>query len=228
MEQVWERLETEAFTAEREWCVEGIPVLTAAVSLPRPVGPQTRTLRRIRRYYRAQAGAFLRYCQRQLLPMAAEAYRVARVASRPLPCLRAELTYCVTYNAGGFWSLYTQSSEPTESGRRLLRRWGDTWELRSGYPAALRQFFPPRSPWRRLLLDTAAQEICRQEAAGCARYAEGWRRRLRRSLSPLNFYLTEEGLAFFYPMYAIAPAVEGIPVFTVPYDRLYRPPCGSE
>lgn len=67
MEQVWERLETEAFTAEREWCVEGIPVLTAAVSLPRPVGPQTRTLRRIRRYYRAQAGAFLRYCQRQLL-----------------------------------------------------------------------------------------------------------------------------------------------------------------
>ena len=108
MEQVWERLETEAFTAEREWCVEGIPVLTAAVSLPRPVGPQTRMLRRIRRY------------------------------------------------------------------------------------------------------------------------AEGWRRRLRRSLSPLNFYLTEEGLAFFYPMYAIAPAVEGIPVFTVPYDRLYRPPCGSE
>ena len=92
MEQVWERLETEAFTAEREWCVEGIPVLTAAVSLPRPVGPQTRMLRRIRRYYRAQAGAFLRYCQRQLLPMAAEAYREARAASRPLPCLRAELT----------------------------------------------------------------------------------------------------------------------------------------
>ena len=83
MEQVWERLETEAFTAEREWCVEGIPVLTAAVSLPRPVGPQTRTLRRIRRYYRAQAGAFLRYCQRQLLPMAAEAYRAARGQSAP-------------------------------------------------------------------------------------------------------------------------------------------------
>lgn len=45
---------------------------------------------------------------------------------------------------------------------------GRHMELRSGYPAALRQFFPPRSPWRRLLLDTAAQEICRQEAAGCA------------------------------------------------------------
>lgn len=85
MEQVWEHLETEAFTAEREWCVEGIPVLTAAVSLPRPVGPQTRTLRRIRRYYRAQAGAFLRYCQRQLLPMAAEAYRAARRPAGPCP-----------------------------------------------------------------------------------------------------------------------------------------------
>lgn len=228
MEQVWEHLETEAFTAEREWCVEGIPVLTAAVSLPRPVGPQTRTLRRIRRYYRAQAGAFLRYCQRQLLPMAAEAYRVARAASRPLPCLRAELTYCVTYNAGGFWSLYTQSSEPTESGRRLLRRRGDTWELRSATRRLCGSFSRPAALGGGCCWTPLHRRFAVRRRRAVPGYAEGWRRRLRRSLSPLNFYLTEEGLAFFYPMYAIAPAVEGIPVFTVPYDRLYRPPCGSE
>ena len=30
--------------------------------------------------------------------------------------------------------------------------------------------------------------------------------------------LTAEGLAYFWPMYAIAPASEGVPVFLLPYD----------
>ena len=65
----------------------------------------------------------------------------------------------------------------------------------------------------------AAQEIQRQETAGYARYLDGWRRRLRQQFNPIRFYLTPEGLAFFYPMYAIAPAMEGIPVFTLPYGQ---------
>ena len=34
MEQVWERLETEAFTAEREWCVEGDRGAIAFAGMP--------------------------------------------------------------------------------------------------------------------------------------------------------------------------------------------------
>ena len=54
---------TEPFAAEREWTVEGIPVLTAAVELPQPQGTDA-VSRRIRRYYQAQCKAFLRYCER--------------------------------------------------------------------------------------------------------------------------------------------------------------------
>ena len=43
-------LRTEPFAAEREWTVEGIPVLTAAVELPQPQGADA-VSRRIRRYY---------------------------------------------------------------------------------------------------------------------------------------------------------------------------------
>ena len=39
MKSAADRLETETFTAEREWVVEGIPVLTARIALPEPVGP---------------------------------------------------------------------------------------------------------------------------------------------------------------------------------------------
>ena len=220
MEAVISGLNTEIFSAEREWTVEGLPVLTAQVSLPEPVGLESRTIRRIRRYYRAQCRAFLRYCDRWLFPMAARACLEALADSRPLPQFQAELTFRVTYNEGGFWSLYTQTREPTPDGHILLRRWGDTWDLRRGYPVSLPSLFPRRQGWKRRLLTLAAQEIQRQEAAGYARYLNGWRRRLRQQFNPMRFYLTPEGLAFFYPMYAIAPAAEGIPVFTVPYEAV--------
>ena len=193
MDAVTSGLNTEIFSAEREWTVEGLPVLTAQVSLPEPAGSENRTTRRIRRYYRAQCRAFLRYCDRWLFPMAAQACREAQAASRPLLQLQAELSYRVTYNEGGFWSLYTQIREPAADGHILLRRWGDTWDLRRGYPVSLPSFFPHRRGWKRRLLTLAAQEIQRQETAGYARYLDGWRRRLRQQFNPLRFYLTRPG-----------------------------------
>lgn len=210
-------LHTESFAAEREWTVEDIPVLTASVSVPQPESTADPVSRRIRRYYQLQCRSFLRYCENWLLPQAAAEYRAALAASAPLPCFRAELGYRVTYNEGGLWSLYTQSREVTVPGQTLLTRRGDTWDLALGYPAELSAFFPPRSAWKRRLLALAAADIERQEKAGVARYHESWRKELRRRFNPQNFYLTAEGLSFFYPMYSIAPAAEGIPTFTVPF-----------
>lgn len=206
---------TESFTAEREWTVEGVPVLQASVSLPNPTGASSPLTRRIRRYYRLQCRSYLRYCENFLFPAAAEAYREALKTSAPLPLFRAELGYEVTYNEGGLWSLYTQSREMTP--KSFLCRRGDTWDLATGYPIPLSAFFPPRSGWRRRLLTLASEEICRREAAGTSLFREDWRRRLRRSFNSRNFYLTADGLAFFFPMYTLAPSAEGIPTFTLPY-----------
>ena len=208
-------LRAEPFAAEREWTVEGIPVLTAAVELPQPLDADA-VSRRIRRYYQAQCKAFLRYCERWLFPQAEAEYRAALAASAPLPCFRAELGYRVTYNSDGLWSLYTQSREVT--GHTLLTRRGDTWDLAAGYPVPLSAFFPARSLWRRQLLALAAEDIQRQERAGIARYDPEWRKKLRR-FNSRNYYLTEEGLTYFFPMYAIAPAAEAIPAFTLPYGQ---------
>ena len=211
-------MEVQPFSVQREWTVEQVPVLSAAVSVPQPVPDRDKVPRRIRRYYQTQCRAYLRYCETELLPLAEREYRAALANSAPLPLLRAELTYQITYQDDRFLSLYTQSTE-SAGGHTLRLRRGDTWDLAAGYPVPLTAFFPARSHWRRQLLDAAAEEILRQERAGMAQYHPHWRKALRRAFNPRNYYLTPEGLAFFFPMYAIAPAAEGIPVFHIPYPQ---------
>ncbi len=211
-------LHTEPFAAEREWQIEGIPVLTASVLVPDP-GPEKNAPRRIRRYYQLQCRSFLRYCERWLLPQAEAEYRQALESSAPLPSFRAELDYHVTYNEGGLWSLYTQSREFTGPGLPLITQRGDTWDLAAGYPVPLSGFFSKGTAWRKKLLTLASEEIQRRERAGAGRFHENWRRELRRRFNSQNYYLTSEGLAFFFPMYALGPASEGIPTFFVPYDE---------
>ena len=126
-----ESLETVPFAAERTWEVEGVPALTAEARVPEPADTG-RTARRIKRFYQLQCRAFLRYCEKCLLPQAAAEYRAALEASRPLPAFRAELSYQVTYNRGGLWSLYTQVREAAGAGPALVTRRGDTWDLAAG------------------------------------------------------------------------------------------------
>ena len=126
-------LRTEPFVAEREWAVEGVPVLRAEVRVPQPEPAADKVSRRVHRFYQLQCRSFLRYCERCLLPQAAAEYRAALAASRPLPLFQAELDYLVTYNQGGLWSLYTQTREALGKSVSLGRR-GDTWDLAAGYP----------------------------------------------------------------------------------------------
>lgn len=210
--------ETETFTIEREWTVEGVPVLTAKLSLPRPVDRSGRIARRIDRFYQLQGRSYLHYCEGWLFPRAAEAFRQAVESSAPLCCHTAELTYCVTCTEHGVWSLWTQMRETAGAKRTAVRR-GDTWSLVSGYPIPLSAFFPRRFPVRRTLLQYAGEEIQRQQEAGISRYHDAWRQELRRSFNRENFYITPEGLRFFWQMNAVAPPIEGFPTFSLSFSE---------
>lgn len=218
-------MELQPFTEERVWTADGIPILTAKLTLPEPIQTDSRAARRIRRYYHLQQRAYLRRCEGFLLPRAEEAYQAALAVSGSLPCFRAELHYEITWQKDALLSLRTQARESGAPGQRQLLRWGDTWDTEAGYPLPLTAFFPPRSSWKQTLLACAGEEIRRQESAGVARYHEGARRLLRRCFNPRNYCLTEEGLAFFYPMGSIAPPMEGLPTFTLPWGvcGLQRP-----
>ena len=208
----------EPHTTERTWEVEGLPALTAEVTIPQPAAVCGVLSRRLRRYYQLQGRAFLRYCEKFLLPRAAGELRAALAGSRPLPCFRAELTYQVTFQDGRYLSLCTQSREPDPAGPALVVRRGDTWDLASGYPVPLQTFLPARRGWRRTVLASVRQELSRRERAGVCRLRPDWARALRRGFNPQNFYLTPEGVVLFLPMYAVASAAGGIVTVTLPRE----------
>ena len=217
MKNLIQQLEIETFSAQREWTVDGIPVLQADISLPCPTAPAGRIQRRIERFYQLQSRSYLRYCENWLAPKAAADCRQALQTSAPLPQYTARLTYHITCNENGIWSLHTDSHEFI-GGKPLVLRRGDTWDLHTGYPLPITSFFPHHALVRKQLLQAAANEIRRQEAAGVSCYDTAWPQKLKRSFNRNNFFVTPELLCFFWQMYAIAPAAEGIPTFSIPLD----------
>ena len=79
------QLHTEPHTTEREWTLDGLPILTASVTVPKPLLLSERISRRIHRFYQLQARSYLRYCENWLLPQAQGEYRAALASSAPLP-----------------------------------------------------------------------------------------------------------------------------------------------
>lgn len=204
------------FTTEsRTYPPDDLPLLTARLRLPRWQGTGGR---RFDRYYAAYARAFFSYCQTSLFSRAQEALTETRQAGGALPEWQITLDTAVTLERDGLLSLYTDTVERC-GGRRLTLRRSDTWDLSGGVLLPPGHFFPTDPLWRRRLLEAAASQIRRQQELGVAAYRPDWRRRLRAAFSSDRYYLTENGLCIFYQIFDIAPATEGIPVFTIPYCR---------
>lgn len=214
MENVRLTLSDEPLTLLRSWEVDGITVLTADIALPR-CGQQNHAARRFDRYYRSFLRAYLRYCEAELLPRAAESCCVAMARSAPWQQLCAVVRFCVRYQDARLLSLTIDAQENGAGTLPLTLRRADTWERATAFPVAAECFFPPRCLWKRRLLRAAREQLLSRPDAALS---DNWRAALRQSLSARNYYPGEQGLCFFCPMYALLPGTEGIPVFSLPYD----------
>lgn len=192
-----------------------IPLLTASAQLPVWEGDAGA---RFNRYFRAYARAFERYCETVLFPSVQASYHQALTHGGAIPDCRAILRTTITCQQGDLISLYTDSIENSGTQRIILRR-GDTWDMSSGTPLRLNDFFPPHAFVRKRILSVVRAQIEREERIGLYRYLPDWSGRIRRSFNPQNFYISDEGLIFFYQFCAIAPPTEGIPLFLLPYDE---------
>ena len=207
---------------EKAWEVDGITVLHASVTLPQ-LAANTRRAQRFDRYYRHLGKAYFAYCEQMLLPWARAQCKAALETSSPWTHTSCEMSYRVTLREGNIVSLCIDAKETNGPVPRLVLRRADTWDLTAMLPMPMGEFFPKRAAYRKRLIALARETAQTQMAQGVAAYDEAYRVLLRRAFSSRNYYLSDAGLCFFYPMYAVAPSIEGIVTFTAPYDAAHGP-----
>lgn len=207
---------------EKSWELDGITVLHASVTLPQ-LAATARRARRFDRYYRHLGRAYFAYCEQMLLPWAKAQCKAALETSAAWSHTRCELSYRITLREENTVSLYIDAKETNGPVPRLVLRRADTWDLNAMLPMPMGEFFPKRAAYRKRLIALARETAQAQIEQGAAAYDEAYRILLRRAFSSRSYYLTDAGLCFFYPMYAVAPSAEGIVTFTAPYDAQRGP-----
>ena len=217
----------EALKEEQSWESDGITVLTASVELPQLAGKSGRA-RRFNRYYRGLCRAYLASCGLLLLPAAADSCRAALAVSAPWSVARAELRWRPSLQSDALLSVVCDIRETIHGLPPFLLRRSEVWDLRAGLPVPLSECFPEHTRCKKTLLRFAREEALRRMERG-ALFRENWRAALRRNLNTRSYYLTEEGLCFYYPLCSVADAKEAIVTFTMgfhPENGPFLPPAG--
>lgn len=209
-----ESVNVEAGTWKQVLKCEGEPVLSFTLRWPK-LPEDSAAFRRIGRYYQYAADRWRTRWETCLFASACEELKRAREQSFPFRPWEAALDFTVTYNEKGLFSLYMDAYEFTGGAHGNTVRCGDAWDLNSGMPCTLPMFFPRGSRWRWESIAAVRTEIERQIATGDYMYLDGWYQAAAKEFDPCRFYLTDQGATVFYPLYSLAPYVEGFPAFVV-------------
>lgn len=205
---------------QRVWHWEEIPVLELQFSVPHCTS-EDRRIRRINRYYEGFARSCEQYSERFLYPAAVNAFSAALAENHYPPVWHFHAEYSTQFLSNKVWSLTLETEE--SAGFTPYRcRYADTWDLTNGYLLSLPELFPAETLYRRRLKQHAKQILLGQQAQGMVLH-ENWRQRLVSAWNRENFYLSHEGIHWFYPMYTLGSEAMGIPTFFLPWDSEKNP-----
>jgi len=199
---------------EWEMTLEQEPVLRCILTRPELTGTW-KGIGAINRYYIHAADAWRRRWERDLYCMAGLDLAERRAQGRPFRIWRAELATQITLQEDGLLSLWQEGREQRGYDKPLLLRRGDTWSLAAGAPRMLASFFPRERNWKKRLTRQIEEQVRERLASGESLLDADCVKRLRREFNRENFYLIGDGIQVFFPLYALAPGAEGLPVFTV-------------
>ncbi len=195
---------------------EKIPVLT--MSIRRPTFPEHGKTARVEHYFSRLSQYWQNRWESILYPEACQSLEKAQNEHIEFSPWLATLDYSVTY-----WNYPTISFriEVTETGRTtrpLHIHQGETWDLQIGYPRTLRSFFPINAKhWRKDIINLLKEQAQDQINSGESLLDPNCPAVMERTFDPDRFYLSENGINLFYPLYILGPYAEGIPTFFIPF-----------
>lgn len=168
-------------------------------------------------YYRNKAQKTYNYARSKLYGQAVKQYQYNKSQNYPFNPYELLQTFEPTYCKKPIISLYYDLYEFTGGAHGNTVRQANTWDIRSGSQLSMSDLFEKDYDYKAVILQTIENEARRRQITGRVSYFDELSENLIKFFDEQNYYLTEEGLAVFYPLYTIAPYVAGIQVFIVPY-----------
>ena len=205
------QVSVEVVTYQRRITCEGRTVLCIRQRYPR-LTEQGAGTEHINRYYRALAEQWRLRWEEELAPLACEALAEQEEGRPPW---EAVLDFTVTYNENDLLSLYLDAYEFTGGAHGHTVRRGDTWEVPEGIPRSLFSFFPKEKGVKQRILAEMTAQAQEMRASGEHLFFNDYEALMRKHFDSSLFYLTPDGVVIFYPLYAIAPYVEGFSAFVI-------------
>ena len=202
----------------RTLSLQGEPVLDYTLSRPRiQAGGQGG--RRVDRYYQRLAEVWRRRWDRALYWQSCLDLARCRDLARPFQPWQARLEGRVLFQDQESLSIRLDAEELHGDGRPLQVRMGDLWSLPEGVPLPVAHCFPGARRWWRHLTRKLREHGEVRRAAGDCFLDPDFGPRLRQFLSPHRCCRTPEGLEFYIPQCALAPAAEGVVTFSLPLNE---------
>lgn len=193
-------------------------VVTVKINYPQISSESlTSAERSFNRFNEISARHLAGYAHTRLQSDAISHYNYAKQNNFPFNSYELLTVFDVTYNKNNLLSLYSDRYEYTGGAHGITLRSAQTWDIIRGGRLTLRGLFIPGYNYRSEILEQITRMAKQNEAQGDF-YFDNLEANIIEYFNPLNFYLTDEGIAFYYPLYTIAPYASGIIVFVIPYD----------
>lgn len=196
---------------------KGLVMVDISITFPQvDVWENVRVSQRISTFYRESAKQYYDYASHVLFDQAVKEHIYSIQQHFPFRTYQVLQTFETPYNHASLLSIYYDRYEYTAGAHGNTTQFADTWQLSTGVRLKLSDFFEG-SYYKSVIFDYITNDITRQIREGNTYYFDDYVKNVFRYFDESNYYLTDTGIAIFYPLYTIAAFVQGIPTFIVPY-----------
>lgn len=180
-------------------------------------------------HYADLANSMERHVQNVLYPLAAESARYITKNDPPFHSYEFDMSYKITYNSDCITSLYLEQYSFMGGAHGATVRTSDTWDFSTGRQMQLGDFYSGVTDYEEGIRQWITYQISQILVNAPSTFFEDYVQRVHDSFKPESYYLSQDGLVFYFQQYDIAPYATGLPEFTLPYEsNTYQQPGSQE
>ncbi len=201
---------------------ENKPVLELKISYPQIMGPLSKQSEyRFNDHYCRQARNLNRQARTEFYHRASEEARIAQEQEYDFTLHSIIRTFSTTRLDLRYGSVVLDRYQYFGGTHGTTVRSGNTWDFSLGMKVPLSYFFYKNAPYRNIIYKSVCEQIKKQKEREEILFFENPLRNARQCFNEANYYLTNNAVAVYYPLYTLAPYYAGILTYKIPFDSFH-------